>query len=326
MSVKSWLTLGASLSLLAACATHQENPNYAYSTKYKAGAPTTTYASAPTSYTQSTSARYQSAASTTYASASIPASGEYTRIDQACLRKEKNHELIGAGLGGSIGAYAGKELIGGTKGTIIGAGLGGAAGYGIGDKTVNCDPQTFVMQSAQPAAATTYQPQTVQSSTVQSRIVTQESYAVPATHQYVSGDQSRIVYQSPRVEYQAPTDEQFADISDTGTPGYQVLQSQIIEDPAPIQKVATAASSAQLVDYDYSDNVISANAFTSPEYSETRVLGGLSTNHVVAEGDTVYSLARKKCVGVNDIKSLNNLDYKFSIKIGDRLSLPTSKC
>ncbi len=319
MSVKLWLTLGASLSLLAACATHQENPNYAYSTKYKAGTPTTSYA-------QTSSASYQNGATTTYASASAPSTGEYTRIDQPCLRKEKNHELIGAGLGGSIGAFAGKELIGGTKGTVIGAGLGGAVGYGIGDKTVSCDPQTFVMQSSQPTAATTYQSQTGQSGAAQSIIVTQDSYDVPATHQYVSADESRVVYQSPRVEYKAPTDEQFADISDIGTPGYQVLQSQIIEEPAPIQKVATAASSAQLVDYDYSDNVISANTFSTPEYSETRILGGLETNHVVAEGDTVYSLARKNCTGVNDIKSLNNLDYKFSIKIGDSLTLPSSKC
>lgn len=326
MSVKLWLTLGASLSLLAACATHQENPNYAYSTKYKAGTPTTTYASASTSYAQTSSASYQNGATTTYASASAPSTGEYTRIDQSCLRKEKNHELIGAGVGGSIGAFAGKELIGGTRGTVIGAGLGGAVGYGIGDKTVSCDPQTFVMQSTQPAATTTYQPQTVQSTAAQGTIVTQDSYAVPATHQYVSADESRVVYQSPRVEYQAPTDEQFADISDMGTPGYQVLQSQTIEQPAVIQKVATAASSAQLIDYDYSDNVISANAFTSPEYSETRILGVSGINHVVAEGDTVYSLARKNCVGVNDIKTLNNLDYNFAIKIGDSLVLPSSKC
>jgi len=58
-------------------------------------------------------------ATTTYASASSSASGTYSRVDQECLRREKNHELIGAAVGGSLGAWAGKELIGGTTGTSI---------------------------------------------------------------------------------------------------------------------------------------------------------------------------------------------------------------
>jgi len=330
MSAKLWLTMGASVSLLAACATQQENPNYVYSTKYKAATPTTTYASAPANYVQS-------AATTTYASASTSSSGTYSRVDQDCLRKEKNHELIGAGLGGSLGAWAGKELIGGTKGTVIGASLGGAAGYGIGDKTVNCDPQTYVMQDQPAPVGSTYQAATPSySSTVSSPA----TYQVPATHEYAPADSNRVVYQSPHIQYQAPTDTEFETIADTGTPGYQVLQSQVITQPAPVAvaqapqivspspvSTSTSSSGAQLVDYDYSENVISANTFIAPEYSETRLLGGGAYNtHLVAEGDTVYSMARRLCVGVHDIQSLNGLNSNFGIKIGDSLKLPASRC
>ena len=327
MSARLWLAMSASISMLAACATHQENPNYAYSTKYKADAPTTTHASAPTTYAHSTPANYQSGATTTYASS--------TPIDQECLRREKNRELLGAGLGGAAGAFAGKELIGGTTGTVIGAGVGGIAGYGIGDVSVDCSPQIFAAQPTTQA----HQSQTVQSQTAQRHIITQDSYSVPSSHQatshqYVSSDQTRVVYQSPRVTYQAPTDTQFASISDTGTPGYQVLQSQTVVQAAPTQYVAaptqytqTSTSSAQLVDYDYSQNVVSANSATIAGYSQTRSYGNSAqSGHIVKQGDTVYSLARKHCVGVNDIKSLNGLDRNFAIKIGDSLNLPSSRC
>ena len=340
MSVKFCLTLGASVSFLAACATHQENPNYAYSTKYKAGSATTSHASASSTYVQAAPVSYQNTATTTYASSSIPSSGAYSRVDHSCLRKEKNHELIGAALGGSVGAWAGKEIIGGTTGTVAGAGLGGALGYGIGDKTVNCDPQEFVMQAPQTSTTASYQAPATSYSAPASTVASSETYQVPATHQYASNDQSRVVYQSPHIEYQAPTDTQFENISEGGTPGYQVLQSQVITEHAPIavaeapRSIATSPttisaipSGAQLVDYDYSENVVSANAFTTPEYSETRLLGGSSHSaHLVREGDTVYSLARRICVGVNDIQSINGLNSSFAIKIGDSLKLPASRC
>ena len=83
MSSKIWLSLGASITLLAACATQQENPNYAYSTKYKAGSQTSSIQTSPVSY--------QSGATTTYASAST-ASEAYSRTDQDCLRRETDKQ------------------------------------------------------------------------------------------------------------------------------------------------------------------------------------------------------------------------------------------
>lgn len=323
MSAKIWLTFGASLSLLAACATHQENPNYAYSTKYKAATPSSGYATTPVSYTQSAPVSYQGGATTTYASSS---SGTSSAANHNCLRKEQNRELIGAGLGGTVGAIAGNKLIGGTAGTVVGAALGGTAGYGVGGLTVDCEPQNLVAHHPQPVSTQTY--------THQNQVVPQQSYAAPATYQsptqeYYTSDDSYTAYEISQIEHQSPTDTEFASISDTGTPGYQVLQSQTVVQAAPVQSVATAQLShgAQPVEYDYSENVIAANAGTVAEYSETRLLGGnAQQSHLVKEGDTVYSLARKNCVGVNDIQALNGLNSSFAIKIGDSLNLPNSQC
>jgi len=296
----SRLTVLSTISIvaLAACATPQENPHYKYSSKYK-GAPSTTVAQSHTSI-QTAPVNYgaPSSASTQQAT--------YTRVNHECLKKEKNRELLGAGLGGTIGAIAGKELIGGTKGAVIGAGLGGAAGYGVGDKTVNCDPETFVMEQSQPVVSTAYV------APAQPAAVTQPA-SIAATTTYAS-----------------PTDTEFDSISATGTPGYQVLQAQtveIYEAPSPVSAATSYGSSAQEVSYDYTANTVEASAATVAIPSETRILGGSAYgSHLVKDGDTVYSLSRQLCVGVSDIQALNGLDANYGINIGDQLQLPASNC
>ena len=136
----SRLTVLSSISIMAltACATNQENPYYKYSSKYNGGQTTTVTQAG--SVIQTAPVSYET---TSYASAQ---QASYTHVNHECLKKEKNRELLGAGIGGTVGAIAGKKLIGGTKGTVLGAGLGGAAGYSIGDKTVNCDPQPIPVQ------------------------------------------------------------------------------------------------------------------------------------------------------------------------------------
>ena len=345
MSARIWLCIASSFSLLAACATHQENPNYQYSTKYKAGVPTTTYAS---STAHSASSNYQTAS---YAS-SAPTS--YSTIDQSCLRKETNHELIGAGLGGTLGAFAGNEIIGGTAGTVVGAGVGGALGYGLGNATVDCTQQTYASQgtlssshvvsqatptaASQTHASSNHLPANYQYATTGEHVVYQSPRIVHQTpppqvvhqaSQHVVQQSPQVVHQSAQVLHQAPTDTQFSNISETGTPGYQVLQSQIISDQAPISVAEVThapTNGARLVDYDYSNNIVSASAYSVPEYSETRYLNGENASHRVQEGDTVYSLARRNCVTVGDIQSINGLNADFSIKIGDDLRLPASRC
>lgn len=278
MSKRGLFTILSSAALLTACATAQENPNYKYSTKYKAGVPTTMVASTGIS---TAPVGYQAVSNAPVAYESSQ-QASYTRVNQACLKKEKNRELLGAGIGGTVGAIVGKKVIGGTEGTVIGAGLGGAAGYGIGDKTIDCDPVTVAMPLPQSAPVVS-------------------------------------------AAYVSPTDTQFATISDQGTPGYQVIQAQTVEMYDTPASVSGAAG--QEVSYDYSENVISADAATMPEYSETRLMsGGAISGHTVKQGDTVYSLSRRLCVGIDEIQSLNGLDANFGINIGDRLSLPASRC
>lgn len=305
----SRLTLLSAISMIAlsACATQQENPFYKYSSKYKSPT-TTTVAHVPTSI-QAAPVSYQSA------SASTVQAGTYTRVNHECLRSEKKHELLGAGVGGTIGAIAGKKIIGGTKGTVIGAGLGGAAGYGVGDKLVDCDPETVVVQQPHSAPATYQQ-------------VSPSGYQVAPT---AAG--YRTVYQSGPViaePYLSPTDSKFETISQTGTPGYQVLQAQtaeVYQAPRSSAIGTVVTHGAQPVSYDYTANTIAASAATVAIPSETRLIGGSGYgSHLVKQGDTVYSLSRKLCVGVNDIQALNGLNANFGIKIGDQIKLPASNC
>ena len=295
----SRITVLSSISVvaLAACATPQENPYYKYSSKYK-GSSSTTVTEAG-SVIQTAPVSYETVS---YEAAQQPS---YTRVNHECLTKEKNHELLGAGIGGTIGAIAGKELIGGTKGTAIGAGLGGAAGYGIGDKTVNCDPQ----------------PLPVQQVTTHSQ---QQSYSPAPT---VTASYAAPVIAEP---YVSPTDAQFDTISETGTPGYQVLQAQTApayQAPAATMSAPYSTSGAQEVSYNYADNTISASAETFAMPSTSRVLSNSSfASHIVQEGDTVYSLSRKLCVGISEIQSINSLDASYGINIGDTLQLPSANC
>jgi len=272
-------TISLSAAALTACATPQENPYYKYSSQYK-GAPVTTVAQAPTAFeTAPVSYEVVSTEAITYQSAGTRT---YTRVNHECLKKEKNHELLGSAIGGTIGAIAGDKLIGGTEGVVIGAGLGGAAGYGIGDKAVNCDPQPI--------------------STVQSAPLVSSAYV-------------------------SPTDEEFSVISDTGTPGYQVMSSQTVEVNNPSATTSAEFIAPQEVAYDYSANTIAASAAIQPLISENRILSPQThQSYLVREGDTVYSLSRGLCVGVVDIQSLNGLDANYGIRIGESITLPSSNC
>ncbi|WP_034386994.1 LysM peptidoglycan-binding domain-containing protein [Hellea balneolensis] len=323
----SRITLITSISVIAlgACATQQENPFYKYSSKYEGAAPITMaqgsqYGSTPQTVqvaqpsqdiqsVQAVPQQYQTSdviyQQTTYNASQQAA---YTRVNPECLKKEQNHELIGAGVGGTIGAIAGKKVIGGTKGTAIGAALGGAAGYGIGDKTVNCDPEPYVMLQPTPTVA----------------------------QAYVS-----------------PTDTEFKTITSEGTPGYQVIQAQNSSQSMSISEAMSSSHPAYAglqastgaapavqpesyhqqaglalpVSYDYSNNTISAFTETTLGQTETRLLAGATSGtHFVKQGDTVYSLSRRLCVGVDEIQSLNRLDTGYGIRIGETLQLPPSRC
>ena len=346
MSVRI-ITAISVLALLSACSTTQENPHYQQNTKYKVHSPNSVTTQTPVTYATysggTSTAQTTRAYNTTTTSpsgithvyqASAPTYSEKsTMVNHECLDKEGNRKLIGTGVGGAAGAFAGHELIGGTKGTILGAVVGGAAGYGIADKTIRCDPiptvteitpETTYVEPASYATTTTaydydagYQAGYQAASTEVRPVTTTDS--APAT---VLSDQT------------APTDSAYGDTF--GTPGYHAMQAN-----GELGDTTTASSTVSIP----AQQPITAPSYsypqttTQPTYpqtaqitpqSPTQSLNSTSiqgiTMHKVVEGDTVYSLSRELCVGVEDIRNLNSLDGDFSIKLDDHIKLPASRC
>ncbi len=106
----------------------------------------------------------------------------------ACKSGEMKRKLIGGAIGGAAGSYAGAKIAGDddeTKGAVIGGLVGGVAGYGLGDKTVDCDPvyedrygQPYAASQSQSGAVYQQQPAPSYSQSAPSRAYTQPaSYA-----------------------------------------------------------------------------------------------------------------------------------------------------
>jgi LysM repeat protein len=137
----------------------------------------------------------------------------------------------------------------------------------------------------------------------------------------------------------APTDTSYASREVSGTPGFMAMESArqagLLEAEAQDLPAAELVRSAPLVamgtpiNYDYSRNLVSVDAAISePQFSEiVRAMPQASGySYTVQQGDTVYSLARKSCVGVSVIQSMNGLNANYAIKIGQSLTLPASVC
>ncbi len=136
----------------------------------------------------------------------------------------------------------------------------------------------------------------------------------------------------------APTDAIYGSRDVSGTPGFMVMESQrqavaleaaaqALPD-AEIVNVAPLGAAGTPIDYDLRRNMVAVDAITTgQQYPETvRSLPSVGQNYIVQQGDTVYSLSRKTCVGVNVIQSMNGLDADFAIQIGQSLTLPPSVC
>ena len=136
----------------------------------------------------------------------------------------------------------------------------------------------------------------------------------------------------------APTDSVYNAQDITGTPGFMAMQAS---QQAVVQaQAAPALPAAQFVNhapigaagtpitYDYTRNIIAADAITTGQQipDSVRVLQGAEQNYTVQPGDTVYSLSRRTCVGVNVIQSMNGLASDYGINIGQSLRLPASVC
>jgi len=112
-----------------------------------------------------------------------------------------------------------------------------------------------------------------------------------------------------------PADVTVVRPAQVGTPGYGVYVPETVEN------------------YDYSDNVVSANSpvIDRADPVESRSIENTyaaqpNANYVVGSGDTVYNIARRLCVNAEDIQTTNALGSDFAIKIGQPLYLPQSHC
>ena len=320
MALRHTLLLAPILFALSACETAQENPNYKYSSTYGQQTPQVLaqnsrhpaqvgsgqVQAAPVRYVQTPPSQTQYV---TQASATNGApAATYTRVNHECLNQERTRTLIGAGVGGSAGAFAGNKLIGGTAGTLIGAGVGGVAGYGLGDATINCEPIQVQAQTASPTIAPVYSPAAT-THAASSQTYPQQTYTQQA---------------SSSTNYAASPTESVYNSDTVGTPGYEAVQQSLSAEayasPAQSYIPPTHANITPAADTIVPAVTPSTQTAWPNSYSH---LGG---NYTVQAGDTVYSLSRNVCASVSELKSLNNLDQNYSINSGQTLQLPASKC
>lgn len=92
--------------------------------------------------------------------------------------------------------------------------------------------------------------------------------------------------------------------------------AQGIPVPARAQAEAPAVAPAQPV------AAAPAPAYTPPAPVQTPPPAPSALSHVVAPGDTVYSLGRRYGVTPQQIQAANNLDAAFTIRIGQTLNIP----
>jgi len=187
-------------------------------------------------------------------------------------------------------------------------------------------------------------PETTTSTTAAAAPITYETQGVTYQTQPVPYQTEAVTYDpqpvasAPSVTttaIAAPTDAQYATQEVTGTPGYMALAQESATQPSSQASSVSliTASQPQRVAYDYSQNLIAADAIIdAPEYAdEVRTLVPSVQNYAgqdytVRQGDTIYALSRKHCVGVDVIRSMNTIGADYAIKIGQTIRLPDSRC
>jgi len=324
---------------------------------------TTQQASYPTStYTTTTQPVYTNASTPQVYHTSTSTTGQVqtTQVNHECMDKEGNRKLIGTAVGGALGAFAGNKL-GDTTGTVIGAVAGGAAGYGIADMTVDCDPIPAVAPTANYHSSTQYvtpaQPQPVTMTTSGAASPGPIILSPQETEQmvYASETTNPESFGSSTANGQAPTDSAYGDTF--GTPGYHAMvanggldetttASVVVPEavPAPTQPAIPAPTQQypQASAPSYPQTTYAQPSYPQPTYPQSSGVQSYPqaqitapapqyaqagvTNHLVVEGDTVYSLSRRLCVDVEDIRRLNTLNSEFYIRLDEYIKLPASRC
>ncbi|MEP6343961.1 MAG: LysM peptidoglycan-binding domain-containing protein [Maricaulaceae bacterium] len=327
MALRHTLLIAPILLALSACETAQENPNYKYSSTYGEQVPqvfaqnsrnpahnSSQAQVAPVRYVQTapSQTQYVTQASAVTTTSNNASAATYTRVNHECLNQERTRTLIGAGLGGSAGAFAGNKIIGGTKGTLIGAAVGGTAGYGLGDASLNCDPVQVHTQATAPVITPAYSPSAT------THLASSQTYS-----------QQTYTQASPNAGYSPSPTESAYNTDTIGTPGYEAVQASLNAEasapsaPAVLPVQAYAPPAYNIATPAQSIVPVAVQDTQSQWPNSYSQLGG---NYIVEAGDTIYSLSRNLCATVSDLKTLNGLDQNFSINAGQTLQLPASKC
>jgi len=280
-------------AILAACATPQTNPHYKYSSKMPAETQSAEYYNAAP---QQAPVSYQAAHSAPanpqpyIHSATYTPSSSADNAYQACLAKEQNHKLVGAAIGGTVGAYAGKKLAGDdndTKGLVAGAALGGIAGYGAGNLSMNCDAAAYSPMQAQ---------------------------AAPQAARYSEPVLSQPVTMQPAAAQSAQTAPVPAE---TGRQNATQIDGYSYNSGGYVTQAAVTAPAPVLTQREY--DIPAQAALPAPA-------APAGMTYIVQEGDTAWSLSRKTCASLTDLKAMNNLEGDFLIKAGEAILLPASTC
>ena len=145
--------------------------------------------------------------------------------------------------------------------------------------------------------------------------------SVPATAHAAASFGSATTYPSENI---APTDAQFTGQEVTGTPGFMVLaqsnQTQTVQ--------SSGIGQPQPVAYDHSQNFITADVVmeNSDFVEDVRIIPSVGQSYIVQQGDTIYALSRRYCVGVDIIRSMNGIGADYAINIGQTITLPANRC
>lgn len=135
---------------------------------------------------------------------------------------------------------------------------------------------------------------------------------VSTTQTYVSGILSTP---APQIE------ENTNDIGEDGTPGYYAVnntQNDIARESVSMVAEHTNHSPVQAHQIPHQTPVVAQISVAQTSMN--------THQHMIIPGDTIYSLARKSCVSVSVLKAANNINNDFYIRVGDKISLPVSKC
>ena len=116
--------------------------------------------------------------------------------------------------------------------------------------------------------------------------------------------------------YNAYVDSQIG-VSDT----IEVYEPVPISSNTKIKLFETPVTEATYV----SSPIVSSPVMPVVTIIERKPLVGRARIHTIAEGDTLYGFAAKRCVTVSDIQDLNGFE-DTNIRLGHKISLPASAC